>query len=488
MPRIDISAIAQPQGASMSTLGSMMDNMNKVQSYRMNQLTLQQKEQTLSADIAKAQAESARAGAEANVSQQTQQPRIEQAGSAASTAATGATSAKFKLQGEQANVMLNEAGVLSSDPVMQKDDPEGQINALRAATQRAIDKGVPAWQAELQVSHLVPLVQKPGALYQALQNITRGTAGPQTQAGVINSPLTAVTEPSGGVGMYQMQPGAAGAPSPATLPQAGAPRTGVIPPGVPPVNQQKTIADALGRPAIEVTAQDGSKSYQAPQGAPYKPMMTLPAGENVGTVPEVMKMRTDANNLAAAVPQQQYNIDAVRRLAPEAFTGTVSKELAWAANLFGGKFNSDVGASSSQLQHFIASSIVGDADAQGANTDLARRTIAQAVLPSDSPQKAIDNIMKVKEGMLTGYKSYSEGMNAAIVNSPKDIFAARDFRNAWSKSFDPRIAMIENAKKAGDTETIDRILGPANSDKRIALTRELRSKTLTLQRLSQGQL
>jgi hypothetical protein len=48
--------------------------------------------------------------------------------------------------------------------------------------------------------------------------------------------------------------------------------------------------------------------------------------------------------------------------------------------------------------------------------------------------------------------------------------------------------MLENAQKTGDTETINRVLGQPNTPARTALTKELRAKALTLQRLAQGQL
>jgi hypothetical protein len=259
---------------------------------------------------------------------------------------------------------------------------------------------------------------------------------------------------------------------------------------IAPSEKQTLGTDVLGRPAMFNKDQSGNLSISAPPGAPYKPMMQLPAGETPQTVPEVLKMRSDANNLAAQAPAQHFANDQILKLSPEAFTGTGGGQLAKVLGSVGIQSTNNVSADTAQLKHFVSLQIEQNAAAQGANTDAARSLAAQAVLPTDSPEKAIKNITKVNDGYVTGNELYSQGMNAAInnPNNQKDVFAARDFRNAWAKSFDPRIAMLENAQKTGDTETINRVLGQPNTPARTALTKELRAKALTLQRLAQGQL
>ena len=257
---------------------------------------------------------------------------------------------------------------------------------------------------------------------------------------------------------------------------------------VSPSERQSVGADVLGRPITVGKDQTGNLSVGAPPGANYKPVMAFPPGENTSTIPEVLKIRTDANNLAAQAPAQHFANDQILKLSPEAFTGTGGGQLAKVLGAVGIQSTNSVSADTAQLKHFVSLQIEQNAAAQGANTDAARSLAASAVLPTDSPEQAIKNITKVNDGYVTGNELYSQGMNAAInnPNNQKDVFAARDFRNAWAKAFDPRIAMLENAQKAGDRETIERILGKPNTPTRVALTKELKAKALTLQRLAQG--
>ena len=195
-----------------------------------------------------------------------------------------------------------------------------------------------------------------------------------------------------------------------------------------------------------------------------------------------------ARILGARSLQLAMDAPILLKLSPEAFTGTGGGQLAKVLGAVGIQSTNSVSADTAQLKHFVSLQIEQNAAAQGANTDAARSLAASAVLPTDSPEQAIKNITKVNDGYVTGNELYSQGMNAAInnPNNQKDVFAARDFRNAWAKAFDPRIAMLENAQKAGDRETIERILGKPNTPTRVALTKELKAKALTLQRLAQG--
>jgi hypothetical protein len=101
----------------------------------------------------------------------------------------------------------------------------------------------------------------------------------------------------------------------------------------------------------------------------------------------------------------------------------------------------------------------------GANTNEARQLAAQSVLPGEAPEKALKAITKVNDAYVTGNEMFNKGIQATLANpnNPKDIYAVRDFQNAWSSNFDPRIMQLENAVKAGDTAEIKAIkthLGP----------------------------
>jgi hypothetical protein len=477
---LDYSYIATPQVPNaMNSLGSMLDIAGKAQQLQTSRQEFQ------------------RGGVELQKAQALLQPAIAQGQAASEIAQTGALAAKFRLQGEQAGVALNEAATLASDPVMQKDDPEGQIMALKDARQRMIARGVPEWQAEFQTAHLVPFAQKPGALYQMLQNIGRANAGPAAQAAVINAPVTPVTTPGGAIAPLQLQPGAPGAVQPVPIsslqPPAAAPAPaapGIIPAGIPPGQVQQSTTDLLGNPIIVEKNQQGGISFKAPPGSAYKPVMALPPGESAQSVPDLLAMRARANALGAAAPAQHFNNKMILDLAPDAFTGTGGGKLASVLNSVGIQTTNDVGADTAALKHFIALQIEQNAASQGANTDAARSLAAQAVLPSDSPEKAIKSITKVNDAYVTGNQHYNAGLEAAIGN-PNNQYGpliARKFQNAWAANFDPRIAMLENAQKSGDAATIDRVLGPKGSTQRKATEAALLPKARALSALSQGQL
>lgn len=482
MPEYDIATRIQNPD-SFRTIGSLLNFANQAQQLRMNSLNVQQKQETLPADIARIQAES-------EVAQQTAQPKITQA-------QTEAKRSQFALSSEQSAKAMQIAGGYAQDPRIVSNDPNGIIDAATEIRSNLESIGVPKQTAEFWASQVSSRAHQPGAALEFLRNAVRGAAGSVAQAGVVNNPATMIQTPGGALAPVQMQPGAPGGVQPVPIsalqPQTAQP--GVIPAGIPPAQIQTPTTDVLGQPAIAEKNQQGVISFKAPPGSNYRPVMQFPQGESTQTLPEVQVIRTQANALGQAAPGQHFNNKMILELTPDAFTGTGAGKLAniinsvFSANIAPEKLK-DPAVAQSQLKHFISLAIQDNAKAQGANTDAARNIAEQAVLPTDSPEKAIKNITKVNDAYVTGNELYNAGMEAAINNpgNQSGVFAARQFRNAWARSFDPRIMLLENAQKTGDTETIDRILGPKDSARYKSAVRELMPKVLTLQALSKGQM
>lgn len=237
---------------------------------------------------------------------------------------------------------------------------------------------------------------------------------------------------------------------------------------VPPTGAETQVTDALGRPAIQTKAPTGEIGYKPPPGSSYRPLMTLPAGETPETAKPLLALREQAQSVAASVPGQHFNNDQILKLSSDAFTGTGSQELARVLSSVGLQNlapGADAAAKTAQLIHFSKLQAVNNAVAAGANTDAARALVEQAVLPGFSPEQALKSITKVNDGFATGAEMFNKGIQATLQNpsNTKDIFAIRDFQNAWTANMDPRIFMLENAAKAGDREEINRIktqLGP----------------------------
>lgn len=477
----DYSFIANPQTSSgLQSLSSIMNTANAAQQLQMNRLNVQQKQQTIDADIAQRLAES-------RVAQETAGPKIAQEQAVSK-------GAQFKLEGDYAQRAMQFASGLMQDPRIAKSDPIGTIDAANEAYSGMVSAGIPKQTADFWASQIKAKAHQPGAALQLLQNVTRQGAGLGTQAGVINAPVSMVQTPAGAIAPLQLQPGAPGAVEPVPISSLQAP-SGVIPAGIPPAQVQQPAVDVLGQPVIAEKDQTGRISYKAPPGSNYKPVMQFPQGENAQTLPEVQAIRTQANALGAAAPDQHFNNKMILDLAPDAFTGTGSGKLASALNAIGIKNITpeslkDPAESKALITHFIALQVQKNAAAMGANTDAARTIAAQAVLPSDSPEKAIKNVTKVNDAYVTGNELYNKGMEAAINNPTNQAgpFAARQFRNAWAANFDPRITLLENAQISGDTETIDRILGSKGSPQRAKATAELLPKAKALQALSQGRM
>ena len=450
----DYSYIAQPQQPdTFRTLGSMMNVAGQAQNLQRGAIGLQQERALLQPQIERGQAESERAQAEAKVSRETAAPRIEQVKAESKRAEIMQNLDQYKLTGAYAQGAREISNALIQDPDFIAGNGPAMITKLGAARQTMIDSGVPAPVAEANAAHLIALASaQPKAVRDYLANQIQMSVGAQGQA-------AQNLVPAG----QQQQPGGAMGPS-----------------GVP----SAVVKDRFGN------VEQGAMPIT---GKPASGPLVYPPNESAATQPEVEGIRRTAQQSAAQAPAQHFNNRMILDLTPEAFTGTGGGKLANVMNTVGlgafiPKSAEDIGPATAQLRHFIALQIEQNAASQGANTDAARTLAAQAVLPSDSPEKAIKAITKVNDAYVTGNELYSAGMDAAINNpaNPNGIFAARQFRAAWAQNFDPRITLLENAQKAGDTETIDRILGPKGSPQRARIAAELRAKTLKLQSLSQG--
>lgn len=315
--------------------------------------------------------------------------------------------------------------------------------------------------------------EDPNARRQAAFVVARNTMSPEAQRTAI-TPQGPTMDTGQQSIMVNTNPMAGPVNSPVTAVQK------VIAPGQTETRGQ----DALGRPVIETRDNAGRIDYKAPRGSNYRPMMTLPTGETAQTAQALFALRDKAQADAALVPAQHFNNQQILSLTSDAFTGTGAGKLAKVLNSVLLPFKNDAAADTAQLQHFLAQQIQNNAAAQGANTDAARALAERAVLPTESPEKATKAITRINDAYASGVELFNQGLVSAI-NSPgnqKDIFAARDFQNAWSANFDPRIMMLENAAKSNDKTEIARIkaqLGPNGMA-------ELLRKAKVLQRLING--
>lgn len=291
-------------------------------------------------------------------------------------------------------------------------------------------------------------------------------------------------------------PLAAQAPQTA-LPQTGAatqpvqinPLGGPIAPNAPPIANQVGPAqaetqtrDALGRPAIEVKSPGGQISYRAPN-SDYKPLMSLPPGETAQSAQKIIEARTEVNQAASQVPAQHFNNKQIVKLADTGFTGTSANMLAKIMSSAGMSYiPGDEAANYQQLGHFMALQTAANAKAMGAPAAL---NAAQAVAEREAGSaawdaQAIKRTAKINDALATGVDYFNRGMERAIKdpNNPNDIFAARDFQNQWSKTFDVNAMRLHNAKQDDNKKEIEEIVrevGGRNSPGAKALAAKMRA-------------
>jgi hypothetical protein len=397
--------------SGINALGGMLNNAQAA-------LALSKAKDTYDADVAGRIADSIQKQSQAVVSANTIQPQINTLQQTSNQADITTAKAKLDLTGAQASVAQNSLSALANDPdVTALSIPKGQpgyvdpmqpgalspvLQKLKNQRDLMIQSGVPEDTAELAYTHAAQeMAQNPAAFRQNLVNM-------------------------GGKNL--------GATGQATYGQ------------VPVASQQTPTTDVLGRPVIQVRDNAGNLHFQSPQGAAYQPMMQYPAGEGPNTLPEVQKIRTDAQTAATAAPNQHFLNTQIIQTAPSAFTGSNAPALQKFFSAFGGKYDpSDSASASAQLQHFIAQATVNNAAAAGANTDAAKAVVGSAVLPTDAPEKAIPVIARINDALATGAEMKNKGMVAAIGSSPNDIFEARRFNNDWQANANPNVFRLINA-------------------------------------------
>lgn len=428
MPDNDIALRGQTPNA-MKSISEMLNFATGAQNLQRGNIALQKERELLQPQIAqgKAESQSAQTGAkQKDVALQHEQ---------------------FRLAGDQAARAMTIAGGLFKDQRIQSKDPNAQIEAISEARDQMVAAGVPKSTAEWYASQLTSKSHQPGAVYQALQNIVQSNAGAQTQAGVLNTPVTPVGT-GGSVQAMQLQPGAPGGMQPgATVPITLGPgqRETV---SINPVTQSPMVEkkDPQGR-VTEVTQPPMSNAVP-----------NLRPGE-AQEIPARTQQRVAVNQAAAKVPEQRFNNQQIIALAPKAFTGTGGEQLTKIGSAVGIQMlPGDHAGNMQRLAHFMALQAQTNASAMGAGTDQARAIAEQATGSTRWTPEAIISTAKVNDALSTGVDLFNRGMESAIKKNGGNVLAVRDFQNAWSQNFDPQAVMLHNAIKANDKAEMDKIL------------------------------
>lgn len=224
------------------------------------------------------------------------------------------------------------------------------------------------------------------------------------------------------------------------------------------------------------------------QSAPSPGFTNLAPGQ-AQDIPIVTKERADINTAASTVPTQRFNNQQIIKLAsdPTVFNLTGPTAGFWtklSATPGMPTFTADNADNYQKLGHYLALQTQQNAKAMGAGTDQSRE-ISQAASGSlEMTPRALQSVAKVNDAFATGLEKFNQGMEAAIRNAGGNVLAARDFKNAWSSTFDPNVYRYANALQSGDKAEIDAILGKPGSAERQKRARDLAVKSQKLNSLS----
>jgi hypothetical protein len=222
------------------------------------------------------------------------------------------------------------------------------------------------------------------------------------------------------------------------------------------------------------------------QPAPSPGFTNLAPGQ-AQDIPIVTKERADINTAAATVPTQRFNNKQILDLSTTDLlnsTGTGAQRISSILGAVGVPAGSDYATNVQKLGHYLALQTQQNAKVMGANTDQSRDISEAASGSLKMTPDALKSVAKVNDAFATGLEKFNQGMEAAIRNAGGNILAARDFKNAWSSTFDPNVYRYANALQSGDKAEIDAILGSPGSAERQKRAKELAVKSQRLNSLS----
>lgn len=464
MPDYTVALQTQvPQG--MQTLGSLVNMAQGV-------TNLQQSRATLPANIARAQAESQQAIANAAVAQGTQQSRITQAAQAARQAEIDANRSQFKLTGDQAQKARDIMQSLASDPDVVSGNSKGIVSKLADRRQMMIDSGIPKDIAEAQVAHgISAAVADPKAFRQNLLNSMLAgqtsteqaqtiqpkgpqvTTGQQSYVAQTNPFAPGTAAPIPGTFAQQQLPPATPTVSPAGQPGYVGPQGGggvSVAPSVTP--------DEINRiPDPQARAEAMAAYQKQTQGSGFVPAQAPPT--LASTVDTIAKDWENTQTLAKNTGQDVGTLQNIKKFAKGAITGVESDRRTYISGIAGllglqageiGKTNTDLLIKNANMQ------------ALGGNTDAARVLLEGANPNSHMTKEAIidaaDQVIAQRKMIAEKQKILRPIKNAI----DSGLLAPAAYNDAMTKlnKIDPRILQLPEMTKEEKVKMLSAMTPP----------------------------
>ena len=275
----------------------------------------------------------------------------------------------------------------------------------------------------------------------AKMEIPPGSTQEVTGADVNGIPIVTVKAPDGSViGSFQVPQGYAGGAAQQSAPQG-------MPQGAPSVQQ----------PATQTAPQRPDISYNAP--------VRMRPGETQDTYQAAQKIRMDASDVAAQVPDQIFNANKIIDLAGEADLGKGAQLL---SDIKGGyafvPWTSDKVTKFNDLGHFLQ--LQTASLSKGIGTDAGRDMFAGIAGKREWNEQSLKNTARINRALATGSELFNRGVQNSF-NKSNDPFSARDFKDKWSTTLGVNGIdairlhdLTKNNDRIGLKEFVDYLGGP----------------------------
>jgi hypothetical protein len=266
------------------------------------------------------------------------------------------------------------------------------------------------------------------------------------------------------------------------------------------------VFDSTGRATGQVTVPTNAPESSLPGSAPTAPrpvvpqaaapvtpsmgVVRMPANETEGTMTAARNIQLNANKAATSVPQSQFNLNQIIKLADEATTGRgadiiqgLTGGYAGIQGLFG---STNMADALNKLGHYMAQEAQSLAVSAGLGTDAARNMASEGVGKTTWTADAIKSSARINRALSTGIDFFNQGVNNAVAKANNSPIAAREFQNKWSQVADVNAFRLMDAIRNNDTiagQELIKELGGPNSPK----LKQLKLKVSTINNMIGGQ-
>jgi len=296
------------------------------------------------------------------------------------------------------------------------------------------------------------------------------TVGPQGLA----TPQTASIDTGASI-----QPGAV-QPQTGAFTPSGSPIKKELPPLTPGV-----LTDANGRQF----RLDPNTNTVAPIGEGTSPKQTSTAPRFVQKTADQEQVTHNIESARQAGDQVGLNShinDQLLKLSKDTATGPGTETWHHVMGALGAPFGTNASSDYQTIGAYLDRQAAINATAMGLPNTNAGMASSQSLTGNTGyTPKALQTKIILGDALNTAAGQFRKGLDRAVgVGSNQDASKYQAFRSAWAENFDPRIFMVENAIKRGDTEELA-ILKKDIGPKAMA---DLKKKSANLRKLENGEL